>query len=247
MGLINGGSVLELVRAYRLCWISGKFSGGKTSFALYLAKQFLSEGYRFITNNSTIWADALEDVQLYPGSHPKYANHLRAVVVLDEGGLYFKSGKQIEQIAAYAAKMDAIYILPSFWPPAREVQVFNIQPLFSFQSSGVPLIVYVWKVRLGNFKEGGWFAWFYPQEVYGTYSRQDPGAEPEYIVEFLIRRTQEFRERMGRRTKGGGDQIPILEQEISEADLLRDIVRSLDEATSSFEAVSVRGAKSRRK
>jgi len=247
MELINCGGVLELVRAYRLCWMSGKFSGGKTSFALYLAKQFLEEGYRLITNNSAIWAEDLREIGLYPSDHPKHANHLRAVVILDEGGLHFKSGKQIEQIAAYAAKMDAIYIVPSFFPPARDVQVLTIQPLFSFQSSGVPLIVYRWAVRLGGFKEGGWFAWWFPQEVYGVYSRQDPGAEPEAIVEFLIERTREFRARMGHGKGGRGKQIPVLEEEVSEVDVLADVARALDEHTQAISPVSTRGPKSRRK
>lgn len=247
MGLINGGQIVELVRAYRLCWISGKFSGGKTSFSLYLAKQFAKEGYRFVTNNNTIWADSLRDVQLYPPDDPKHANHLRSVVVLDEGGLYFKSSKQIEQVAAYAAKMDSIYIIPSFFPPAKDVTVLTIQPLFSFQSAGLPIIVYSWKVNLGGFKENGWFAWTFPQEVYGVYSRQDPGDEPDEIVDFLVRRTAQFRERMGRGKKTRGDTLPVLGAEVSETDVLRDVVRSLDEAAQSFEAVSARGAKSRRK
>lgn len=247
MGLINGGSVLELVRAYRLCWLTGKFSGGKTSFAHYMAKTFLDEGYRYVTNNASIWADDLREVQLFPADDDRHAHHLRAYVVVDEGGLYLKSGKQVEQIAAYAAKMDCIYVIPSFFPPAKDFQVLTIQPLFSFQSTGIPLIVYKWTVRLGGFRDGGWFAWFYPQEIYGTYSRQDPGADPEFIVRFLVTRTGEFREAMGRRSEEWGDAFSALETDVSESDLLRDVARSFEETAHSIEAVSARGAKSRRK
>jgi len=247
MGLINGNQIVELVRAYRLCWISGKYSGGKTSFAFYLAKKYLREGYRLLTNNQCIWNDPIKELELFPADHPKHANLLRAVVILDEGGLYFESGKQVKQIAAYSAKMDCIYIIPSFFPPAPQVQVLTIQPIFGFQSAGLPIIVYQWKVRINQFKDGGWFAWVLPQEIYGVYSRQDPGADPERLVEFLTRRVRDFRARMGHGSQGNRDTFSALGAQVSEADLLRDAVQAITETSHTIEAVSARSSKSRRK
>jgi hypothetical protein len=236
MPLINGGQILPIVQSYRLVWIAGKFSGGKTSFSYYLAKQFLErENYRLVSNTKCIWNDELDQVQLCED------DMLHAVVVLDEGGQWFKSSKEIERVAAYAAKMDCIYIIPSFWPPNRAAQVVTIQPLFSFQSAGIPAIAYSWSVSLGAFKEKGWFVWLYPQELYGIYSRQDPGDSPEAIVSFLIERTTQFIQ-----SKGRDHGLSTLET-TSEADLIHEAANTMVQAADAIASVSVRSSKSRRK
>ena len=65
----------------------------------------------------------LEDVQLMED------DMLRTVFVLDEGGLWFKTNDMIEEIAAYAAKMDCVYIIPSYWAPTRAAQKVVVQPV----------------------------------------------------------------------------------------------------------------------
>jgi hypothetical protein len=234
MGLINAGTFLATVQNYRLLWISGKFGGGKTSLAFYMAgKTWLSRGYRLITNSRCVWADKFEDINFLDEF-----GHLKAVVVLDEGGLEFKASKQVEEIAAYARKMDCIYIIPSFWPPVKAAQVVTCQPVFGFASIGFPLTVYKWKVELGGFKDGGTFYWYNPSEIWGVYSSQDPGDIAEDIVEFLAKKAEEFRELHGR----SGKRLSALG--VSEADLIRDAASEFREAA---DALSVAQRESRRR
>ena len=189
---INADPILGVLDMYRLIWISGRFGGHKTALAFKIAERYLEKGYNLATNSKCVWADDIKDVNL------NQYNQLHAVVVLDEGGLYFKSSRQIEQIAAYAAKMDVVYIIPSFFPPTKTAQVINIQPVVSLKATGLPIIVYKWRIDIGSFKEKGWFLWVYPQEIYGIYSRQDPGDDPDLIIEWLIDQSDEYRRRYGR-------------------------------------------------
>jgi hypothetical protein len=191
MGFVNATPIMGVLEMYRLIWISGRFGGHKTALAYKMAVPFLEKGYKLATNNKSVWGDKLEDIQL------NEKNQLHCVCILDEGGLYFKSGRQVEQIAAYAAKMDIVYIIPSFWPPTAAAQIINIQPVVSLKATGLPIIIYKWKVSIGQFKEKGWFFWWAPQEIYGIYSRQDPGEDPDKIIQFLIERSNQFRARYG--------------------------------------------------
>jgi len=194
--LFGASAIVGLLSDYRLCWISGRFSGGKTSLAYRLAYDFLKQGYRLVSTNASVWDDPMDQVKLISGKRGNPV--LRCVVILDEGGLYFKSSKQIEQVAAFAAKMDVVYLIPSFFPPVRAAQVVNLQPVFSFRAAGIPLIVYRWSVHVGGFRDQGSFFWWRPQEIYGIYSRQDPGAEPEDVIDWLVMRMEEFQEHYGR-------------------------------------------------
>jgi hypothetical protein len=199
LSLINADDIIGILADYRLCWISGRFSGGKTSFAYRAAYEYLKKGYRLVTTNASCWGDELDSVRLLDcPDNPKLHNKLHCVCLLDEGGLYFKSTKQIEQVAAYAAKMDVIYMIPSFFPPVRSAQVVTVQPIFGLRAAGIPLIVYKWRAHIGGFDDSGFFLWWWPQEVYGVYSRQDPGAEPDDVVAFLIKRMEEYKAAYGR-------------------------------------------------
>lgn len=223
MPIVNGEGVLGILDMYRLIWISGRFGGHKTALAFQIAKRYLEKGYRLITNSRCVWADDWENVELDEN------DKVHAVIVFDEGGLYFKSGRQVEQIAAYAAKMDCVYIFPSFFPPTTLAQIVNIQPVVSLKATGLPVIIYKWTVKIGQFKENGWFFWWNPKEIYGIYSRQDPGEDPEAIVQFLSSKVDEYRKRYGRKTN---DSIFALE-EISEGDQILEaaqlIAQSNDE------------------
>ena len=118
MGLIGAVQFPRTVESYRLLRIAGKFGGGKMSLAFYMSEPWLKRGYRLITNGKCVWADSMDGMGFVDED-----GHLKAIAVFDEGGLEFKASKQVETIAAYAAKMDAIYLLPSFWPPVRRAQV----------------------------------------------------------------------------------------------------------------------------
>ena len=146
MPLLGAEWLYGLVEGYRLCWIGGRFSGGKTSLAFLLARHWLERGYRLITNCKTPWADSLDDVRLEDGK-------LKAVLILDEGGLWLRSDKYTRSLAAYAAKMDIILLIPSFFPPAHRFRVLTVQPLFTLRHVGIPLTFYRSSVRSGAYRD----------------------------------------------------------------------------------------------
>lgn len=217
MALWNADVILQTVASYRLCWISGRFGGGKTSIAYRFAQEYLKRGYRLVSNNLSVWADDISTVD-FDGYH------LRAVILLDEGGLWFKVGSQVEMIASYAAKMDCIYLFPSFWPPTRKAQVVVVQPLWNLKATGLPLIMYRWRVREGGFEDKGVFFWWRPQETYGVYSRQDPGDVGGDIVEWLTQKTGEYRGKFGR-----SDKVSSLGEEDKATETLQEAVEGMGE------------------
>lgn len=231
---IGAEAFTGIIASYRLVWASGRFGGHKTSLCYRLAVPFLDVGYRLVTNNLSVWSDDPEKVQLLP------SGHLKAVIILDEGGLEFKSNRQIEAIAAYANKMDCIYLIPSFFPPARVMQLLTVQPLFSLKATGLPVIVYRWRVKIGGFEDKGNFLWINPAEIYGIYSRQDPGARSENIVNWLIRRTDEYRKRFH------ADTISSVALELTEEDKIIDALEGFQEAADGLSSLSF-GKRSRRR
>lgn len=231
--LLGADQILKIIHNYRLVWIAGRFSGGKTSLAMRLAQEFLEHEYRLITNNKNVWNDDLETIEFINGM-------LKSVVIIDEGGIHVKASKQVEQMAAFAAKMDCVYLFPSFFPPVRAAQVVVIQPLFNFKQIGLPLVIYQWRVKLVGFEDKGSFAWLFPQEIYGIYSRQDPGLEPEEIIAFMVDKTQAFIQSHTGRTSHS---LSGLEEGLSEADLLRDAVETFAQAADSLSSLPVGSAK----
>lgn len=194
MPLLGAETIYGLLEGYRLCWIGGRFSGGKSSLAFLLARYWLEKGYRLVTNCKTVWGDPLDSVSLRDGGY------LDAVLLLDEGGLWLKSNRIVEGLAAYAAKMRLIVLIPSFFPPAPRFRVVNVQPLFTFRHLKIPLTVYRWRVVSGAYADQGHFIWAFPSRdgIYGVYSRQDPGEDPLDIVRWMEARLDDFRAYHGR-------------------------------------------------
>ena len=191
MALINAGSFLPLLTSYRMLWIGGRYGGGKTSFAIKLSEEYLKRGYRLFTNIGCVWAD--EEIKLND------EGKLKAIIIIDEAGMFLKVRQQVEAVVAYAAKMDAIYMFPSFFPPPRAAQVLTVQPLFNFLSTGIPIIVYKWRVSLGGFKDSGLFFWSNPKEIYGIYSRLDSAQGSYNLMDKIQEATEEYK---GKSSKG---------------------------------------------
>lgn len=233
MGLLGASNFLGIISSYRLLWIGGRFGGHKTSLAYRIYQDYGDRGYRLISNNQSVWNEDIERIGLLPDGT------LKAFVLLDEGGLEFKSSRQIEMIASYARKMDVIYCLPSFWPPTRSAQVLICQPVFNFKQTGIPLICYKWSVKIGSFKDQGVFFWWEPQEIYGIYSSADPGDRATEIVQWLIERTEDYRQRHGY------DKNEVSEMEITPQDIMADAAEQIAGAADAFEAVSIRKRKRR--
>jgi len=226
--LIGGERVLGILESYRLCWIGGRFGGGKTSLAFRLAQPFLERGYRLLTNIRSVWADDPEDIDFVDEF-----GHLRLVVVMDEGGLWLKRNAQVEAMAAYAAKMDVVYIISSYFAPASYFRVFKIKVLYGFRHIRIPLVFYRWSLRdVEGFADSGLLIWWNPAEVYGVYSRQDPAQDGNEIVEFMARKVEEFRERYDRRRRH--------QRELQEQGSLEEVVADFADVIAEFKDAATR-------
>lgn len=229
--LLGGGSILPNIQNYRLCWIAGRPGSYKTSLSMFIAEHYMKQGYRLISNCRTVWADNPKDVQLLDN------DQLKAVVILDEGGRDFKAGKQIEEIAAYTRKMDTLFLIPSYWPPTKEAQILTIQARWNLMAIGIPFVAYKWTIKLGSFRDEGNFAFWNPSKVFGIYSTKDPAAEAKAIVNFLVKRKDEYRGRFGY-----DDVISDLE-EVTEIDIFREAVGEMAQAITDLSSVAPRGRK----
>jgi hypothetical protein len=235
MGFIYSAGFEQLVGAYRLLWIRGKFGSGKTAVAFKIAEHFLKRGYRLVTNTPSVWNDGLVEIN--------QEGLLHAVIIVDEAGLGLKVKQQLEAMAAYARKMDAIYIFPSFFPPTRSAQVVTLQPLFSLMQIGLPLSVLEWRVNMGGFKDKGFFLWAFPSETWGVYDTSAPEGAIDEIINHLAEQVQKFRTQKG---VARSDELSALGTGFSQVDAFADSVDALSEAVDSLSSVSTRRVRTRR-
>ena len=99
-----------------------------------------------------------------------------AVVILDEGGLWFRRRQDFDSIAAYVGKLDVVVLIPSMVPPHEQFALLVCQPVFSAFRFGIPALLYFWQMKVGGASVQGWFIWMRPQEAYGLYLRRDPSS-----------------------------------------------------------------------
>jgi hypothetical protein len=193
MTFVSHQVAFATVHGYRMVWIPGAFGNGKTLLAMGIyAQYFLPRGYRLISNTKSIWTEEdLSSVTLDENGH------LKAFILVDEGGQYFTEGDDIRELTRNPRKMDYILCFPSFHPPHRSAQVFQIQPTWSYRSAGIPFIHFDWYVKVGQYKAKGGFGWWFFQEMFGTYSSQNPGASPGSIRKWLSMQNKLFRDRFG--------------------------------------------------
>jgi hypothetical protein len=233
--IIGGEHVVDLVRDYRLCWISGRYGSFKTLFAFELTEKFLKRGYRLITNAKTPWADKWENIDFLPNGT------LKAVILMDEAGLTLRYTEQLERMCAYSRKMDCIYIFPSFFPPVRYAQVLNLHSVFGFSHIGLPLRVWKCRVRIGGWRDETTFLLTGFSEFFGVYSTQSVDLDTEAIIEFMAEKTEKFRESFG------GNRVSKVEETARKNPFagLEDSAGALQEAADDFSAISARRSRKR--
>lgn len=239
--LINDDPFRIAIQEYRICWISGRTGGYKTSLCYELARPYLDKGYGLISNNTSVWAD--DDYSLDANGQ------LKKVVILDEGGRWLKVGIQTELIASYIAKMDYFVLIPSRWPPARNARVLTCQALYTFRGVGLHVVVYKWTLHMDEMKDSGYMVWTSPQQYYGIYSRQDPGIAGPMVMENLASSIQCF---IAMWEKKGGlthDSISKLAKvsEITDNQIMADAAEGIYESSNLLISVPARrGGFSRR-
>lgn len=191
MPLLGAEALVASLSQYRIAYIMGRFGGGKTSLAVALAKIYASRGYRVLATIGLEFGDKWDEVDYEPGKG------VHAVLILDEGGLWFRTNAQFSSISAYAAKLDLIVLIPSVVAPHESFQSLVVQPVWSLDGVGIPYTHYVWSVNMGMARVRSKFGWLLPREVYGLYARLDPSM-PDDVLPAMERWTQAFRRHYSR-------------------------------------------------
>lgn len=189
--LINADTILRIIRQTRQAWICGYTGSYKTSLAYRLSYEIvLNRKYvKYIfSNNRSVWVDDLT----------KQNDQINGVVILDEGGAYIESKQEVKNFKWLAEKLNVIYLIPSNEEPPINFRQVRIEPLWTIYDSGIPLIIYRWETKKGGKKDHGIFGWWQPSEIYGIYSRQDPGDETAKVLKEVTRITENFFKRYGR-------------------------------------------------
>jgi len=185
--IIPAKSVKRLVQSYNWLNITGLKGEGKTRFALEVAKLFMDDGYRLVTNIQTVIADDPEKIQ--PLSDGTY----RVMMLMDEGGWFFRTLETASLTVVESHKMDIFWLCPSVMLPHEELWTLSCYPLFHIGS------FYVWKfisltiqsVTQGKPKVS--FAVQIASPVYqNLYKTSAPGYRPEFILSLFQRWIAEF-------------------------------------------------------
>jgi hypothetical protein len=165
MPLHSFNAVLHYIKMYRVAHIDGRYGGGKTSFAFRAAYELLTRGgYRYLFSNvASVWNDNPELVLMRDG------RYVDAVVVLDEGGLFLKTGRDVEKFLVFLRKLNITLLLPSVQRPASALCRLQIQRMSNLNVIGLPLWAYVGRLSSGDQNERSNFYWRSPKEIYGIY------------------------------------------------------------------------------
>lgn len=254
MPLLNAGIVKSQVRGFRMLWIPGRFSSGKSAVSFRLAYELAVDyGYKIISNQECVWNETSPPEWVYDA---KGNMTLGVIANVDEGGLWVQDEVEAMEYLAFAGKMDIIIMLPSITEPCDLFSSLTIQPMYNFRSIGVPYNVYEWRVAQQKSKFSGGFAWLGMEEIYGTYSTLNPSADPRGMLYYLRQKVVEYKKfyfdqqkipswqeeyavralaeqavRGNKRGRNNGAQM-----EVTNADVL--FSRSISEATKKFERVS---------
>ena len=193
MGLIKAATLLQYINLYRVLYIGGRYGGGKTALAFRLAYDLITRGdYRYLISNvKSVWNDKVTDIQL------RSDTYVDAIVILDEGGIFLETGKDVKKYLAYLRKMNIALIIPSVQEIPRSIRRLSVQRLMTFNVYGVPLWLYRFKLDVGDVKEKDWFVWWRPSEIFGIYDTLGTPSDDAGFNEYLTGVTREVQRKTG--------------------------------------------------
>jgi hypothetical protein len=181
MPLLFSSNILNYARNYRVCYIGGRYGGGKTALAFRLAYDLcLSFGFRYILSNvASVWCTPPDRVVLRDGV---YAD---AVIILDEGGMYLDNAHDARQWLAYLRKLNVVLLVPSVLPPSRLMQRLTVQRTINADAFGLPLWLYGVRLDAGIVKVKDGFSWLFPSEIYGVYDTRGMPSDASELLVYL--------------------------------------------------------------
>lgn len=172
----------EMVSRYRLLWLSGRYGGGKTSLAVYLAARFCQAGLTDkIVSNTPLQLQELGRLD------PRDVHDVTdCCLVMDESWRYVGAGmdKQVREWMAYMRKRNQILLMPSVMDIARSLRVVRIERKFNFMAFGLPVWWYTWFVNSATAKEKSQWFWWHPARVFALYDHSLPEMDDFVVYEW---------------------------------------------------------------
>lgn len=155
-----GDTYLKLLLGFRIATIGGRFGGGKTLLATWLAYWLKENKYvdKIVSNVPVLFND------------DDGGNLRRSAILLDESWTYIQTRNDILAYSAYLRKIDSYLLLPSVFDIHYRLSFFRAERQINFQSFGIPVWLYSWTLRKGSgSKDKGSFLLVNPQVMFGTY------------------------------------------------------------------------------
>ena len=243
----------------RICTITGRLGSGKTLIALDMARYYLDKGYSLITNTSTVWADNPKDVikKSYDtavqkrlelerkGNYvTKIVPQVRAVSIVDEGGVHARSQKVATSISTFARKTDQIIIFAGKKQPHADLADLKVVMWFDlYKNFLIPFKIWEWTYRLSPRKiYGGKMLQAHWQDLWGVYSTLDPAGDAREIVNFSIQAAQNIFKEFDR--KYTLSEMEKSEDDKSTADAMGELASALrDEADANLSSIQRRSGR----
>ena len=180
--LLNSDVVLGLIKTYRVCFVGGRYGGGKTALCVRLAYDLLESGFvkRCVSNIPIVFGDDWEQLNIDD------VYHTDTVIILDEGGLFLEDKSDVKEYLAFLRKMNITLLIPSVEPPSTRVRGLTIQRTFNLSPIGVPLWVYSAFLKSGSIREDARFGWWRPSEIFGLYDTKAAPVDDDGISDWII-------------------------------------------------------------
>jgi hypothetical protein len=174
---------------FRTLWFAGRYGGGKTALAVYMAAQLVIERYATTIVSNLPLDLGVDGVTIKRGDISGIKD---AVLLLDEGWQELEIGssaKAVKAWLAYLRKDNLHVLLPSVHALAREVSNYTIERKWNLLVFGLPYWVYQWRLITGHHSKKdvsmGWLYLHKPQRIFGSYDHEyRPDGERWFVYEF---------------------------------------------------------------
>lgn len=159
--LFGAAEFLQMLLLYRSCWLGGRYGGGKTALAFYLAGYLKYLGYvqHIYSNVPSVFSESLTPGDVIAS----------AALVVDESWIFVDSWRKVKKYAAFSRKLNLYLLLPSVFPPHSRLRMLSCQRVLNMYKFGFPVWVYRWDLGMGHIREKGYFSWFNPAGIFGLY------------------------------------------------------------------------------
>lgn len=222
--LWGGSDFLNMVRVTRTLFLTGRYGGGKTSFAFILASMLFRDG----------WVDSIHSNVPSVLCSPTFAPVNRCAFVIDEAHAFIDSAKRAKEAAAYLRKWETYLLMPSVFPPHARLTSLWCQRVFNGYVLGLPLWVYKWSIKQHSVSEKGYFVLVKPDTVFGFYDTRAIPPDDGGLF-FALEKTQELElQRMGEHVDNATTNQDTDTADPGNSDALAEISYTLQDATTGF-------------